>query len=92
MATERKTQQVRLQKTFLGGYFYRTSDIMGRDVLRLQKSQETVNEHIVKDILMQFRKKHKIESEMLNERTIMVQFLLILWLATKCELARIVRA
>ena len=39
-------------------------------MLRLQKSQETVNEHIVKDILMQFRKKHKIESEMMNERTI----------------------
>lgn len=70
MATERKTRQVLLQKTFLGSYFYRTSDGTGRDVLRLQKSQETVNEHIVKDILMQFRKKHKIESEMMNERTI----------------------
>ncbi len=70
MATERKTRQVLLQKTFLGGYFYRTSDIMGRDVLRLQKSQETVNLHVLKDILMQFRNKHRIESEMLNERQI----------------------
>ena len=70
MATERKTRQVLLQKTFVGSYFYRTSDATGRDVLRLQQSQETVNLHVLKDILMQFRNKHRIESEMLNERQV----------------------
>jgi len=70
MTTERKSRQVLLQKGFLGSYFYRTSDATGRDVLRLQQSQETVNMHIVKNTLGQFRNKHKIESEMLNERAI----------------------
>ena len=46
MLTERKERQVSLQKNFLRSYFYRTSDATGRDVLRLQQGQETVNIYI----------------------------------------------
>ena len=70
MLTERKERQVSLQKNFLRSYFYRTSDATGRDVLRLQQGQETVNIYIVRDILMQYRNKQKIESEMLTDRAI----------------------